>query len=182
MIEEQDRGARGGNRFKEARQQVLGDLLRSAHHLHARADLDQQLQAAGTASLEPAQQKGLRLQRPFVQLDRNLALPRARSQQAESKIAVADPDLVAVSQDAYRNRQAVYRGSIAASEIADFKLPRRQFADGAMASRNRAVVDGERIGMVAADGDLLAGQREGASFDGAADADQARIVRLFQTL
>jgi hypothetical protein len=51
-----------------------------------------------------------------------------------------------------------------------------------MASRNRAVVDGERIGMVAADGDLLAGQREGASFDGAADADQARIVRLFQTL
>jgi hypothetical protein len=41
---------------------------------------------------------------------------------------------------------------------------------------------GQRIGMIPADGDLLARQREGAPFDRAADADQAGIVRLFQTL
>ena len=41
MIEQQDRAPRGGNRFKDARQQVLGDLFRSPDHLHAGADLDQ---------------------------------------------------------------------------------------------------------------------------------------------
>jgi hypothetical protein len=49
-----------------------------------------------------------------------------------------------------------------------------------MPARNRAVVDRERIGMIAADGGLFARQREGAPFDRAADADQAGIVRLFQ--
>ena len=161
---------------------MLGDLFRSPDHLHARADLDEQLQAAGTASVEPAQKEGLRLQRRFVKADGNLALPRARTQQAESKIAVAKPDLVAVSQYARRNRQAVYRGSVAAAEIADFEPLRGQFADRAMPARNRAVVDRESIGMIAADGDLLASQREGAPFNRATDADQAGIVRLFQKL
>ena len=46
MIEQQDRGARGGNRFKEARQQMLGDLFGSPHQLHAHADLDHQRQTA----------------------------------------------------------------------------------------------------------------------------------------
>jgi hypothetical protein len=109
------------------------------------------------------------------------ALARARSQQAESKIAVAHPDFVAVSQHAARYRQAVYRGSVAAAEVADFEPLRRQFADYTMPSRNRAVIDRDRIGMVPSDGDLLARQREGAPFDRAADADQARVMKLFQT-
>ena len=90
-------------------------------------------QAAGTSRLEPAQQEGLRVQRRLVKADGNLALARARSQQAESKIAVAEPDFVAVSQHACRDRQAVYRSSVAASEIADFKSLRGQFADGSNA-------------------------------------------------
>jgi hypothetical protein len=49
-----------------------------------------------------------------------------------------------------------------------------------MPARNRAVVDRQGIGMIPADGDLLARQRERAPFDRAADADQAGIVRLFQ--
>ena len=51
----------------------------------------------------------------------------------------------------------------------------------AMPSRNRAIVDRQPIGVVAADGDLVARQREGAAFDRAADADQARIMQVFQT-
>ena len=128
------------------------------------------------------QQEGPRVQRRFVQVDGRLALTCARSQEAESKIAVAEPDLVAVSQYARRYRQAVYGGSVPAAEIADFEPLRGQFADRTMPARNRAVVDRESIGMIAADGDLLASQREGAPFDRATDADQAGIVRLFQKL
>ena len=69
----------------------------------------------------------------------------------------------------------------AAAEVADLEPLRRQFADGAMPSRKRPVIDRERIGMVPANGDLLARQRERPPFDRTTDADQARMMKLFQT-
>ena len=110
-----------------------------------------------------------------------MTLARARSHQAEPKIAVAQPDFVAVSQHPCRDRQAVYRSSVPASQIADFKSFRGQFADGAMPSRNRAIVDGQPVGVIAADGDLVARKREGAAFDRAADTDQARIMQVLHS-
>jgi hypothetical protein len=79
MVEQQDGAPHGGNRFKHARQQVLGDLFGSPRQLHAHADLDDQFQASRSASIEAAQQEGLRLQRRFVHADRSLTVARARS-------------------------------------------------------------------------------------------------------
>jgi hypothetical protein len=99
---------------------------------------------------------------------------RLRLVEEEQEQALADPDLVAVPEQALFDRQGIDVGPLRAAQIAQPELLAGA-PDEAVFRGHRRIIDDQQIGGTAPDGDFLLGQREEGALQRSGDGKEPGI-------